>query len=106
MAEPAELPGVARRFLRYVQIDTQSDRHSATTPSTEKQKDLGRLLVRELQALGIDGAEIDEHGYVYASLASTLPPYLPNRPRSSGTSRLMGGVRVIGSSRKPWRFGI
>ncbi|MEM7353963.1 MAG: peptidase T [Acidobacteriota bacterium] len=68
------LPGVARRFLRYVRIDTQSDRRSKTTPSTAKQKDLGRLLVAELHALGLDGAAMDEHGYVYASLESTLPP--------------------------------
>ncbi|MEO0790427.1 MAG: peptidase T [Bacteroidota bacterium] len=56
------------RFLRYVQIDTQSDPHSKTTPSTEKQKDLARLLVKELQELGLTDAEMDEHGYVYATL--------------------------------------
>ncbi len=65
----ADLPAVAERFLRYVRIDTQSDRDSDTTPSTAKQKDLGRLLVEELQGLGLDDAAIDEHGYVYANLA-------------------------------------
>ena len=64
----ADLPAVAERFLRYVRIDTQSDRDSTTTPSTAKQKDLGRLLVEELRALGIGDAAIDEHGYVYANL--------------------------------------
>ena len=65
------LPPVAEKFLRYVRIDTQSDRSSDTTPSTAKQKDLGRLLVRELRAMGIADAAIDDHGYVYGSLAPT-----------------------------------
>ena len=69
-----QLPGVAQRFLRYVRIDTQSDRRSQTTPSTAKQKDLGRLLVDELRQLGLAGAAMDENGYVYASLDSNLPP--------------------------------
>jgi len=56
------------RFLRYVQIDTQSDENSKTSPSTEKQKDLGRVLVKELQELGISDAEMDEWGYVYGTL--------------------------------------
>jgi tripeptide aminopeptidase len=67
------LPGVARRFLRYVQIDTQSDPNSETTPSTEKQKDLGRLLVEELRALGVEDAMMDRWGYVFGTLPSTLP---------------------------------
>ena len=67
-------PPVAERFLRYVRIDTQSDRDSTATPSTEKQKDLSRLLAEELRALGIDDAAMDDYGYVYGSLPSTLPP--------------------------------
>ncbi|WP_456428542.1 peptidase T [Rhodocaloribacter sp.] len=67
------LPGVARRFLRYVQIDTQSDPNSETTPSTEKQKDLGRLLLEELRALGVEDAMMDRWGYVFGTLPSTLP---------------------------------
>jgi tripeptide aminopeptidase len=58
------------RFLSYVQIDTQSDPHSQTQPSTEKQKDLSRLLVDELLAMGIADAHLDEFGYVYATLPS------------------------------------
>lgn len=58
------------RFLRYVQIDTQSDPESPSIPSTEKQKDLSRLLVQELHQMGISDAELDEWGYVYA----TIPP--------------------------------
>jgi tripeptide aminopeptidase len=56
------------RFLRYVQIDTQSDPQSTTNPSTEKQKDLSRVLVQELLDMGIEDAELDEWGYVYATI--------------------------------------
>jgi tripeptide aminopeptidase len=59
---------VAERFLRYVQIDTQSDPQSKNSPSTEKQKDLGRLLVEELREAGLQDAELDDFGYVYATL--------------------------------------
>ncbi len=59
---------VLERFLRYVQIDTQSDPNSTTQPSTEKQKDLSRVLVNELFEMGILDAHLDEHGYVYATL--------------------------------------
>lgn len=61
---------VAERFMRYVQTDTQSDPHSTSFPSTEKQKNLSRILVKELREMGITDAELDEHGYVYATLLS------------------------------------
>ena len=73
MAESSDLPGVVERFLPYVRIDTQSDRDSETTPSTERQKDLSRLLAEELRGLGLADAEMDGYGYVYATLPSTLP---------------------------------
>src|SRR5215472_13848566 len=60
--------GVTERFLRYVTIDTQSDPESPTCPSTEKQKDLGRLLAAELKQMGLPDAHLDEHGYVYATI--------------------------------------
>ena len=59
---------LTNRFLRYVQIDTQSDPQSTAGPTTEKQKDLGRLLVSELHELGITDAELDDFGYVYATI--------------------------------------
>jgi tripeptide aminopeptidase len=68
---------VAERFIRYVQIDTQSDPQSKSHPSTEKQKDLGRLLVSELQAAGLEDAELDDFGYVYATLAATTVKPVP-----------------------------
>lgn len=67
----------AERFMRYVQIDTQSDPLSASQPSTEKQKDLSRLLVEELKALGITDAHLDEHGYVYATIPSNTDKKVP-----------------------------
>ncbi len=68
---------VTERFLRYVVIDTQSDPGSPTCPSTEKQKDLGRLLVSELQAMGIADAHLDGHGYVYATIPANTPKKVP-----------------------------
>ncbi|WP_428660124.1 peptidase T [Runella sp.] len=59
---------VLERFLQYVQIDTQSDPNSTTQPSTEKQKDLSRLLTTELFEMGVLDAHLDEYGYVYATL--------------------------------------
>lgn len=65
------------RFLEYVKIDTQSDPHSPTQPSTMKQKDLSKKLVEELKALGIEDAELDQHGYVYATLPSNTDKDVP-----------------------------
>jgi tripeptide aminopeptidase len=59
---------VLERFIRYVCIDTQSDPQSASIPSTEKQKDLGNLLVNELTQIGVTDVHLDEYGYVYATI--------------------------------------
>ena len=67
----------ASRFLRYVQIDTQSDPASSTQPSTIKQLDLSRILVDELQLMGIADAHLDEHGYVYATVPSNTSKKVP-----------------------------
>lgn len=68
---------VTDRFLRYVKIDTQSDPNSNTYPSTEKQKDLGRLLVKELLEIGLTDAHMDEHCYVYATIPSNTTKKVP-----------------------------
>jgi len=68
---------VLQRFLRYVVIDTQSDPASPTCPSTEKQKDLGRILERELREIGLSDAHLDEHGYVYATIPATSAKKVP-----------------------------
>ncbi|MEJ5962171.1 peptidase T [Pedobacter immunditicola] len=65
------------RFKKYVQIDTQSDPESASVPSTEKQKNLGRVLVEELLAIGINDAHLDDYGYVYATIPSTTVKTVP-----------------------------
>lgn len=69
--------GVTDRFLRYVVIDTQSDPTSPTCPSTEKQKNLGRLLARELQEIGLTDAHLDAHGYVYATIPANTDRKVP-----------------------------
>jgi tripeptide aminopeptidase len=68
---------VAERFMRYVQIDTQSDPQSKSSPSTEKQKDLGHLLVKELKDLGLADAHLDEYGYIYATISSNSTKAVP-----------------------------
>ena len=62
---------VRERLIRYVQIDTEADPNSETTPSSMKQKDLSKLLVDELKSMGIHDAEMDEWGYVYATIPAT-----------------------------------
>ena len=63
---------VTDRFLRYVQIDTQSDEEGTGTPTTEKQHELARLLVEELTKMGAEEITYDkEHCYVYASIPAT-----------------------------------
>jgi tripeptide aminopeptidase len=66
-------PDLLERFLRYVQIDTQSRVDRERSPSTPGQLDLSRLLVDELHEIGLADAALDEHGYVYASLPATVP---------------------------------
>jgi len=64
---------VAERFMRYVQIDTQSDPNSTSFPSTEKQKQLSAMLAEELTLMGIADAQMDEYGYVMATIPSNIP---------------------------------
>jgi len=68
---------VIERFLRYVTIDTQSSHTSTTYPSTEKQKNLGRLLVKELHEIGIADAHLDAFGYVYATVPANTAKRVP-----------------------------
>ncbi|MEK9281476.1 peptidase T [Bradyrhizobium sp. ISRA442] len=68
---------VTERFLRYVTIDTQSDPESPSSPSTEKQKDLGRVLVTELKAMGVTDAHLDDYGYVYATIPANTDKKVP-----------------------------
>src|SRR5574339_415169 len=67
----------AERFLRYVQIDTQSDPLSKSYPSTEKQKNLSKILAEELKEMGLADAHMDEWGYVYATIPSNTDKNVP-----------------------------
>jgi len=67
----------AERFMKYVQVDTQSDPASSSQPSTEKQKNLSRILVQELIEIGISDAELDEYGYVYGTIPATSKKNVP-----------------------------
>ncbi len=74
------MPGresLLNRFVRYAQIDTQSSESSKTSPSTEKQKDLLRVLVTDLKEAGLEDAAMDEWGYVFATLPSNVPASHP-----------------------------
>src|SRR3954451_7641839 len=66
-------PDLLDRFLRYVRIDTQSTRDRKQSPSTPGQRDLARLLLAELQAIGLQDAGLDANGYVTATLPGTGP---------------------------------
>lgn len=79
------------RFLRYVAVDTRSDEASESSPSTEKQKDLSRLLVEELRALGCDDAEMNEWGYVFATIPSNIPDDHP----AAGTVPTIGLIAHV-----------
>ena len=69
--------GTAERLMRYVQVDTQSDPESNSSPTTEKQKDLSKILVEELLVMGISDAQMDDYGYVYATIPSTTEKLVP-----------------------------
>lgn len=68
---------VEERFLRYVQIDTTADPNSTTFPSSMIQKDLGKVLVEELKAIGIEDAYMDEWGYVFGTIPSNTEKEVP-----------------------------
>ncbi len=68
---------IKERFLKYIQIDTQSDPESQTTPSTEKQWELARLLARELEDIGLEEVSIDENAYIMATLPSNVAHEVP-----------------------------
>jgi tripeptide aminopeptidase len=68
---------ILNRFLSYVKIDTESDPNSTTTPSTEKQWTLARLLAEELKRIGLVDVSIDEHAYVMGTLPSNVAHDVP-----------------------------
>jgi tripeptide aminopeptidase len=73
----SKISNIAERFLRYVRLDTQSDPESQSYPSTEKQKDLSKLLVEELKEMGWNDVCMDEWGYVIATIPSNSSKKIP-----------------------------
>ena len=68
---------LVERFLRYVSFDTQSDENSGVTPSTSKQMVFAQYLKDELEALGLEEIELDEYGYLYATLPANTDKEVP-----------------------------
>ena len=68
---------LVERFLRYVSFDTQSDENSGVTPSTQKQMVFAQYLKGELEALGLEEIELDEYGYLYATLPANTDKEVP-----------------------------
>ena len=71
------MESVVDKFIRYIKIDTQSDMESDTNPSTPRQFDLAKLLVNELQALGLKDASVDDKCYVMATLPANTDKAIP-----------------------------
>lgn len=100
MTDPKYTTNCVERFLKYVAIDTQSREESESYPSTPGQLDMLRLLVEELQDIGLDDVTMDEHGYVFATIPATtakknvpvigLIAHVDTSPEMSGA-----GVRPI-----------
>lgn len=65
------------RFLRYISIDTQSDENSETTPSTQKQFNLAKVLVEEMTEMGLQNISLDENGYIIGTLPSNTDKKVP-----------------------------
>ena len=68
---------LVERFLKYVSFDTQSDENSETTPSSPKQMVFARYLQEELTELGFEDVDLDQNGYLYATLPSNIDKPVP-----------------------------
>lgn len=90
---------VEERFLKYVQVDTTSDPNSTSFPSTMKQKDLGKILVNELLQLGLKEVEMDQWGYVFATIPSNSPK--SNVPTICLCSHMDTAPDCVGTNVKP-----
>jgi tripeptide aminopeptidase len=90
---------VEERFTRYVQIDTTADPNSTSFPSSEKQKNLGKVLFDELSALGLAEVEMDQWGYVFATIPSNSSN--PNLPTICFCSHMDTAPDCSGTNVKP-----
>ena len=87
---------VIDRFLKYVAVDTESVDNAECFPSSEKQKNLARMLVEELKEMGAENPRMDEYGYVYATIPATSDKKVPVLGFLShmDTSPAMSGANV------------
>ncbi len=91
--------GMLDRFLRYTEMDTQSDRHIEDIPSTPTQWNLARLLERELKALGIGDVSLDDHCYLIARIPATKG--MGKKPRIALMAHIDTASDVPGSNVRP-----
>jgi tripeptide aminopeptidase len=92
-------PDARDRLVRYAQVHTTSDPDSDTTPSTERQLELSRMLVEEVRELGLE-AELSDHGVVYA----TLPATVEGKPTIGLVAHVDTSSDVSGENVKPQVF--
>jgi len=71
------MTGITERFIRYAKIDTESDEKSTTCPSTNKQFNLAKVLKDELEDMGVNKTELDENGYLFATIPSNIDYDVP-----------------------------
>lgn len=72
------MSAVTEKFLRYVAVDTESMDDQECVPSTEKQKNLSKMLVEELKAMGASNVRTNEHAYVYATIPANVDKQVPS----------------------------
>ncbi len=90
---------VEENFIRYAKIDTTADPNSSSFPSSMKQKDLARLLVNELNSIGVKDAYMDDWGYVFGTIPSNSDS--PNAPTICFCSHMDTAPDVTGTNVKP-----
>ncbi|MCI8402454.1 MAG: peptidase T [Lachnospiraceae bacterium] len=95
------MSSVIEKFLRYVKVDTESMSDQEAFPSTEKQKDLARILTGELAAMGAENPHMDPHGYVYAAIPSTMPEDAPDGPVVGFIAHMDTSEAVTGHNVQP-----
>jgi tripeptide aminopeptidase len=92
---------VLERFLRYVRIDTTSDGHSKSSPTTPGQLELANVLVEELEQLSVGSVELDEAGFLFARVESNLKDSAPQPPEIGLIAHLDTSDAAPGKNVKP-----
>jgi tripeptide aminopeptidase len=92
---------VLDRFLRYVTVNTRADESSSSCPSTPGQRELQALLAAELRAIGLDDVEVDEHGYLMATVPATIARAVPDIPVIGFIAHVDTSPEMDGANVKP-----